>query len=945
MLAVVAALVTMALISSSAQTVAQELTPQPVGAGVYFFRLRPSLPGARIDAPGDFRAAYDRLRPTLLKLEAGGQVVSFELLAEIGSVRVVALEEGAVALASRPEVADVEPQPLHRRSAPDPRPLAAQQSTDTPRLRPQVIGQSYTISGTVRDYDGTPLQSVYVKTEWDDPTYVGDWTDASGYYSLTVTAGTYHVNAGKYGLPNPPEQTVTVPPNQVVDFAFPQRYTIRGTVRDHDGTPVQDARVTTEWGDPVYDSDQTDATGAYTLTVIAGTYTIGASKDGYPDPGDQEVTVPPDASGVDFAFPQQYTIRGTVRDHDGSPVQDARVTTEWGDPVYDSDQTDATGAYTLTVIAGTYTIGASEDGYPDPGDQEVTVPPDASGVDFAFPQPYDVTGTIRDQTGSPVQGASVWGGVNTGTTAADGTYTIVAGPGEHYVSARKTGYESAPSVLVPLPPAASGVDFVLREKDQTIRGQVVDDQGLPVPDALVWAANLICYSWGRDSTSTSADGSYTLTVAPGIYHVEASKDGYVPAGPKEVAAPEGGTSGQADFTLEPAAYSIRGTVLDHVGQPVETVSISASACGLSYNASTDATGAYTLTVNADTFTVSAYDSDYPKPDSQVVSVPPSATGVDFTMPAAYTITGQVTDNHGSPVKDAFVWTSGDAPDYDTDWTDASGEYILIVRADTYEISARKDEYDRPDARTVSVPPYQTGVDFSMSAGNLSIQGMVRDATGDPLPLADVYTQLSGESSSSWYQQVYYNGTYSMTRQAGLYSVRASVACHTYSEQREVTLPPSQSGIDFSVSLRDRLVSGIVSDTVGLPICGAWVAGENGVSDYDSTERNGRYALQLPAGTYTVEASESGYGDAPDQMVTVPPHATGTDFVLPAPNNTIQGTVRDNHGAAVAGATMHASGSAGSASGASGADGGYTLRVPGWVLDCLRQQDWVRFLPC
>ena len=138
------------------------------------------------------------------------------------------------------------------------------------------------------------------------------------------------------------------------------------------------------------------------------------------------------------------------------------MNTDWSDPVYDSDQTDASGAYTLTVSAGTYSIVASKDGYPDPDDQEVTVPPDANGVDFTLPQPYDVTGTVTDQTGSPVQGASVWGGLSTGTTAVDGTYTIVAGSGEHYVSVRKSGYESAPSVLVPLPPTASGADFVLR---------------------------------------------------------------------------------------------------------------------------------------------------------------------------------------------------------------------------------------------------------------------------------------------------------------------------------------------------------------------------------------------------------------------------------------------------------------------------------------------------
>ena len=158
----------------------------------------------------------------------------------------------------------------------------------------------------------------------------------------------------------------------------------------------------------------------------------------------------------------------------------------------------------------------------------------------------------------------------------------------------------------------------------------------------------------------------------------------------------------------------------------------------------------------------------------------------------------------------------------------------------------------------------------------------------------------------------------MTRPAGVYRVRARVDCYTSPAAQETTLPPSQSRIDFSVGIRDQIISGVVSDTARLPICSASVRAENGVNYSSSTERNGRYAMQLPAGTYTVSASEPGHGDAPDQTVTVPPHATGTDFLLPAPDNTIRGTVRDNHGAVVGGATIDAWGSAGS----------YTL----WVLD-------------
>ncbi|MFQ5858856.1 MAG: carboxypeptidase regulatory-like domain-containing protein, partial [Anaerolineae bacterium] len=139
---------------------------------------------------------------------------------------------------------------------------------------------AYTIEGTVRDYDGAPVSWAKVEVV-AGPMLAYDHTEANGTYSLSVIAGIYTLWAEKYGYFTTPERTVTVPPDQTdVDLAFPERYTISGTVYDYDGTPLQGVWVRTDSG-PVYDSDSTDANGEYILTVISGTYTIEASKSGY----------------------------------------------------------------------------------------------------------------------------------------------------------------------------------------------------------------------------------------------------------------------------------------------------------------------------------------------------------------------------------------------------------------------------------------------------------------------------------------------------------------------------------------------------------------------------------------------------------------------------------------------------------------------------------------
>jgi protocatechuate 3,4-dioxygenase beta subunit len=789
----------------------------------------------------------------------------------------------------------------------------------------------YTISGKVLDWDGTPIAGASVSTKYSDPVSASAQTDATGAYALTVLAGTYHVSVYKSGLPNLPEQTVTVPPNQVVNFTYPARYTISGKVLDWDGMPIAGASVSTKYSDPVSASAQTDATGAYALTVLAGTYHVSVYKSGLPNLPEQTVTVPPNQV-VNFSYPRRYTIRGTVRNYDNTPVKDVSVSTDWNDPVHAYAQTDASGAYSLVVTAGTYTIDASKSGYPNPPKRTVTVPPDASGVDFTFPQPYPISGTVRDGSGKPVQGATIWGGLNSVTTAADGTYTAMAGPGEHYVSAQKNGYQPAPSVIVPVPPAASGVDFVLLVRDQTIRGRVVDNQGRPLGDASVSGNSIICGNWGSANTRASADGTYTLTVPSGTYHVTATKDGYAPAPPELAKVPVTEAQSAAvtvDFTLEPLPFTIRGTVRDSLGQPIDDAWVRASACGLSYGTETDATGTYTLTVNANTFSVSASKSGYLQEPLQIVPVPPNAEHVDFTLRArvTYTITGRVTDPQGAPLEDAYVRTASGGPDYDSDNTDATGKYTLQVLAGTYQILAEKEGYARVKRAGITVPPNQSGIDLVLPPVDLKIQGTVRDTAGRGVPDAWVCPTPSGESSSYLCRSTYYNGTYTKFLPAGTYRVSASASCYAYASISNVTLPPSKTGLDFTIRLYDQLIAGRATDTDGQPVCGASVTAKDGITESDSTARNGRYAIQVPAGTYKVSAAKDGYTTPGTKNVTVPPSTTTMNFVFQAPNkSTVQGIVRDKRGASMAGVSVIAAASSGSAATVTGADGSYTLRL-------------------
>lgn len=255
---------------------------------------------------------------------------------------------------------------------------------------------NYTISGMVRDQNGVPVegaQLVVFPDQAGQPPFTGQ-SGAGGAYSLSVPAGTYDLQASKSGYRAGPVRSTTVPPDKTeFDLSLGTRtetfYTISGTVRDSTGSLLAGAQVIAlplQAGQPI--TAQTAANGSYSLSVPAGSYGVGASKAGYQPATPLSVSVPPNQSGADFTLtllqPTTYTIGGAVRDSGGTPIASAQVvaipTQAGGSPV--SATTGPDGSYSLSVAAGTYSVGVSKSGYQPAAPLSVSVPPSRAGADF-----------------------------------------------------------------------------------------------------------------------------------------------------------------------------------------------------------------------------------------------------------------------------------------------------------------------------------------------------------------------------------------------------------------------------------------------------------------------------------------------------------------------------------------------------------------------------------
>ncbi len=167
--------------------------------------------------------------------------------------------------------------------------------------------------------------------------------------------------------------------------------TITGTVT-LDGEPLEGAELI--YADALQGSVLTEADGTYRIGVIDSAYEVTAQYPGATPTATQLVTVPPEATDIDFAF-TTISISGTTHDLlAGGPATDVNVT--YSGPFDGEVLSGADGSYTITHILGqpgTFTLVAKKEGvYLDSDPVDVEVPPSKTDIDFNMGAP-DVTVT------------------------------------------------------------------------------------------------------------------------------------------------------------------------------------------------------------------------------------------------------------------------------------------------------------------------------------------------------------------------------------------------------------------------------------------------------------------------------------------------------------------------------------------------------------------------
>ncbi|MHA1220902.1 MAG: carboxypeptidase regulatory-like domain-containing protein, partial [Candidatus Heimdallarchaeota archaeon] len=279
--------------------------------------------------------------------------------------------------------------------------------------------------------EGNPfgLEDALVTVETPDGQFVDSmYTDSDGYYSISdIELGTYTVMASKDGYIGAVNLNTAVGGGvgAEVNFHLPKILdesgwiygTVSGTNDDGDSFPLENAKVHVIGNYELNLEENssggvalqfipgaiTDSNGYYSISDIEpGTYTVEASKDGYPKSVQTNVVIE-SGVGTEINFNLIETkggwIYGTVSDLPGiqlevggdvtytSPIEDLLIEVHDGrysGEIVASTYTDSTGYYEIYDIdAGFYSIIATKDGYSKHVKETVTVNL-GEGTEFDF---------------------------------------------------------------------------------------------------------------------------------------------------------------------------------------------------------------------------------------------------------------------------------------------------------------------------------------------------------------------------------------------------------------------------------------------------------------------------------------------------------------------------------------------------------------------------------
>lgn len=760
--------------------------------------------------------------------------------------------------------------------------------------------KTYEVYGTVTYPDGQPAPGV--ELTWQRLNECREnkvTTDSNGCYRISVegkTVGNYagfHAKQGDYAL----SDSVTIPEgtDQPVrkDLKFEFTALVLGEVTDAStGEPVADAEV------HIYGSygaeTKTGADGRFRVKVLPRSgLELSVGKDGY-------VTNRMDFSGQDtyatgwrVQLKPGGVVRGTVLDTSGAPVAGIRVNITEDRCYGRCARTDEDGRYEMRNVdpdrpaemrVEDPRIGMSETKHFEfpKGSMETT---GDFVVNLAGKELRTVSGSVTDEKGTPVAGATVRFGQSTchwnvkeGQTDAEGNYALSGlAPEKNLVLVRAEGY--APAFMPVEDNGDQRIDVKLTKAHST-ELRVVGPSGQPIDGASVTVnartpvLGRLNPDYGQDrdlyrwlyTTTTDDNGRVTLKDLP-------AEGVLIDVYKKDYAAPDNATLrvDSVDNVIRMQGMpQVAGTVTDAAtGAPIRCFTVKWADVG-GYSLGGDdsmafnrADGKFVVQVGDSRFidkrefTVRVLAKGYVGEEKMISATDAPKTDYSnlFRLQKAYALKGRVVDALGKGVAGAQV-TVVENRDY---------QYFIVPPKISRTAYQQKYTTDPDGSFTIDPVMERTAVLIVEKQGYPKLVDQKADLTKPlkltlltPATLTINAARLAGEgarvnltfvknrcSTTQPSKEISKDGYISYPNlEPGDYI--AYVHCGRQSEMRAISLKPGQT---FTLDLdkeRPVVVKGLVTRQ-GAPVPDVTVEVQRGMNIYSSsstTDSQGRYAINV-----------------------------------------------------------------------------------------------------
>lgn len=612
------------------------------------------------------------------------------------------------------------------------------------------------INGLIVDQRNQPLPGARVRfNDFQNSLKNSVISDDFGRFNIFLAPGSWYVWAEKSGYSFSDTSIVRLNTGQQKTLAFNLKLVekaakIIGSVKTTNGIPVVNCQVRAE-NDTELFSTFTDNIGGFELALSSGAWSVFAEKDGFTAStrrtvllsADQTLTLSPDltlSTNASIVFGIVSTAEKTL------PSVAIEAIPLRGQVV--KDITNPKGSYLLSLEKGAYKLRALSKSFIPENEfyLELAEKETLTGMDFFMTATTcQINGFVKFNN-SPVIGAIVTNGTNSDTTKSDGSYRLFTTSGANTIQSYFKGQISTGTKSVNLKDGQvrNNVNFSMTRAG-VIEGKVLSGgQNVPYAHITAKAGNNI-YTF-----SGQKDGSYWISVPPGVWNLSAQKVGFETGAFNGVAVNNGQTISGVDFNLNFTGAVLRGQVTDAANNGVQNVQLEIEKAEVV--ASTDRYGNYAVSLDPGNYTILAQKTGFVN-QQKVASVSKNqTTTLNFKLAAQGTIRGFVKDQSGQPLDRIDVTAIG--PDTLRSKTDHAGEYVLYMNAGSYRLMADQLGYAAGQTN-VSITLGQTIIkDFTLAnAPNeiAKIKGQIYDSENEAMQ--GVGFRISGFSDKTFYSDV------------------------------------------------------------------------------------------------------------------------------------------------------------------------------------------------